>query len=371
MKYTSIYVGIDVHKEKSSVSIAPCGNKNVEYLGEIESTTKALDKLISKLKKMSSVLHFCYEAGPCGFRFYRHLVKRGFKCDVVAPSLVPCKPGEKVKTDRLDSQKLARFLRAGELTAIWVPDEREEALRDLCRARDDAKEAEKRAKQHLMSFLNRHGRNYPGKSAWTKTYYAWLGSLKFEQQADNLVLQEYLEWVECTGRKVHTMEEEMFKEFETWHMRPVAEALMALRGFDWLGAMGLLAELGDLRRFKEPKHLMAYSGSVPRESSSGKRIRKGSITGVGNEKVRRLLIEAAWTYRHSARRTAHWRAKAAKAPEEAQAISWKAMKRLNSRYWRILNKTGYSKKAVVSIARELAGFVWAIGQIVKPEPFTS
>lgn len=371
MKYNTIYVGLDVHKETSSVSIAPENSKEVEYLYKIESTTKALDKLIGKLKKRSPILHFCYEAGPCGFNFYRHLVKRGFKCDVVAPSLVPRKPGEKIKTDRLDSERLAKFLRAGELTAIWVPDESDEAIRDLCRARDDAKDAQKRAKQHLLSFLNRHSQKYPGKTPWTKTHYAWLGTLNFKYRADNLVLQEYLEWVECTGRKVNTMEKEMLKEFETWHMRPVAQALMALRGFDWLGAMGLLTEVGDLRRFKEAKHLMAYSGSVPRESSSGNRIRRGPITGVGNAKVRRLLIEAAWTYRHPARRTAHWKAKAAKSPEEAQAISWKAMKRLHSRYWRILNKTGYSKKAVVSIARELAGFVWAIGQIVEPEPLKS
>jgi transposase len=319
--------------------------------------------LIGRLSKEfeGAVILFCYEAGPCGYGLHRQILGLGHDCEVVAPSLIPKKPGERIKTDRRDALKLARLLRAGELTGIWVPDEEQEAMRDLCRARADMKSQERKARQQLGAFVLRHGHHWPSdKTRWTATHYNWLESLKFAHDWQQVVLQEYIEATKAASRRVADMMDQMLRVLPQWRLAPVVDALTALRGIDKLSAMTLLAELGDISRFQSPKQLMAYLGLVPGEHSSGGRRRQGAITLTGNAHARRTLVESAWSYRFAARQTAHLKRKAAAASDESKAIGWRAQKRLCGRY-RTLAQAGKNTKVVcVAIARELAGFVWDI-----------
>ncbi len=309
----------------------------------------------------TKLLLFCYEAGPCGYGLHRQILALGHGCEVVAPSLIPKKPGERIKTDRRDALKLSRLLRAGELTAIWVPDEEQEAMRDLCRARDDMKSQERKARQQLNAFVLRHGHHWPGdKKRWTATHYTWLESLKFAHDWQQVVLQEYIDAVKAASGRVAAMMGQLMRVLPQWRLAPVVDALTALRGIDKLSAMTLLAELGDISRFQSPKQLMAYLGLVPGEHSSGGRRRQGAITLTGNGHARRTLVESAWSYRFPARQTAHLKRKAANASDEAKAIGWRAQKRLCGRY-RTLTQAGKNTKLVcVAIARELVGFIWDI-----------
>lgn len=307
---------------------------------------------------------FCYEAGPCGYEIYRQLTKAGYDCVVIAPSLIPKKAGDRVKTDRRDAVSLARLLRAGELTSIWVPDREQEAMRDLTRAREDMKGMERNSRQRLGGFLLRHGKVYPGKSKWTKTYFRWLETLRFETAAQQIVLQEYIDMVKHTQERVASMEVEIRKALEGWMLKPVVEGLMALRGVDLIAAVTIVAELGDITRFESPRQLMAHLGLVPSEHSSGERQKRGGITKTGNSHVRRVLVEASWCYRLPARKTAHLRRKAEKTSNAVQEIAWKAQKRLCSRYWYLINKGKLPVKSCIAVARELVGFIWAIGQEV-------
>jgi transposase len=362
-KRYAVYVGLDVHKETIAVAIARPGRAEPEYRGEIAHKRKAVEKLIGRLSKESegALLLFCYEAGPCGYGLHRQILGLGHDCEVVAPSLIPKKPGERIKTDRRDALKLARLLRAGELTGIWVPDEEQEAMRDLCRARADMKSQERKARQQLGAFVLRHGHHWPSnKGRWTASHYNWLESLKFTHDWQQVVLQEYIDAVKTASQRVADMMGQMLRVLPQWRLAPVVDALTALRGIDKLSAMTLLAELGDISRFQSPRQLMAYLGLVPGEHSSGGRRRQGAITLTGNAHARRTLVESAWSYRFAARQTAHLKRKAAAASEEAKAIGWRAQKRLCGRY-RTLTQGGKNTKLVcVAIARELAGFVWDI-----------
>jgi transposase len=362
-KRYAVYVGLDVHKETIAVAIARPGREEPEYRGEIAHTSKAVEKLIGRLSKEfdGAVMLFCYEAGPCGYGVQRQILGAGHDCEVVAPSLIPKKPGERIKTDRRDALKLARLLRAGELTGIWVPDEEQEAMRDLCRARADMKSQERKARQQLGAFVLRHGHHWPaGKQRWTATHYTWLEALKFAHDWQQVVLQEYIDAVKAASQRVADMMGQMLRVLPQWRLAPVVDALTALRGIDKLSAMTLLAELGDISRFQSPKQLMAYLGLVPGEHSSGGRRRQGAITLTGNSHARRTLVESAWSYRFPARQTAHLKRKAATASDEAKAIGWRAQKRLCGRY-RTLTQAGKNTKLVcVAIARELAGFIWDI-----------
>jgi transposase len=292
---------------------------------------------------------------------HRQILGAGHDCEVVAPSLIPKKAGERIKTDRRDALKLARLLRAGELTAIWVPDEEQEAMRDLCRARADMKSQERKARQQLGAFVLRHGHHWPAnKTRWTAAHYNWLESLRFAHDWQQVVLQEYIDAVKAAGRRVADLMGQMLRVLPQWRLAPVVDGLTALRGIDKLSAMTLLAELGDISRFQSPKQLMAYLGLVPGEHSSGGRRRQGAITLTGNGHARRTLVESAWSYRFPARQTAHLKRKAAAASDEAKAIAWRAQKRLCGRY-RTLTQAGKNTKLVcVAIARELAGFIWDI-----------
>lgn len=357
------FVGLDVHKDTIAVAVARPGREESVYRGEIAHRPKTVSRWLEKLSREfdGTVLLFCYEAGPCGYGLYRQLVESGHECQVVAPSLIPKKAGERVKTDRRDALKLARLLRAGELTAVWVPDKDQEAMRDLTRARDDMKSQERKARQQLNAFVLRHGHHWPrGKARWTQAHFNWLESIKFAQPWLQVVLQEYVDAVKAATQRVGDLTDQLMRALPAWSLAPVVDALVALRGIDKLAATVLLAELGDISRFDSPKQLMAYLGLVPSEHSSGSRRRQGAITLTGNGHARRMLVECAWSYRFPARQTMHLKRKANMASPEAKTIAWRAQKRLCGRY-RQLTQAGKNVKLVcVAIARELVGFIWDI-----------
>jgi transposase len=284
----------------------------------------------------------------------------GLECLVVAPSLIPTKAGDRVKTDRRDSLNLARLYRAGELTAVWVPDGAQEALRDLTRAREDMKHFEKQAKQRLLAFLLRHGKSYGGETNWTKMHFRWFETVKFEHPVQQIVFQEYVDTVKAMTRRV--------EGFDGQIATSAAESgLMALRGISLLAGTIIVAEIGDLRRFASAPQLMAYLGVVPSEYSSGPTKVRGAITKTGNGHVRRILVEAAWTYRHPARKTEYLQRRAKHAPEKIQEIAWDAQKRLCGRYRLLEAKGKLKQKVCTAVARELAGFIWAIGQALPQQ----
>ncbi len=367
MNKFSKYVGLDVHKETIAVSVAEADGGEVRYIGEIANTPEAIEKLVKQLRKGGANLSFCYEAGPCGYVIYRQLTDLGWDCQVVAPSLIPKKAGDRVKTDRRDSLSLARLHRAGELTAVWVPDGAQEALRDLTRAREDMKHLQRQAKQRLLAFLLRHGKRYDGKSNWTQEHYRWLEMVKFDHPVQQIVFQDYVDTVKAMTKRVEAIDKQIESAAAESVFWPVIEGLMALRGVNLLTATTIVAEIGDLRRFASAPQLMAYLGVVPSEYSSGGTKSRGGITKTGNGHVRRLLVEAGWTYRHPARKTAVLERRAKRTSEAVQEIAWKAQKRLCGRY-RLLEARGKLKVQVcTAIARERAGFIWAIGHAL-PQP---
>jgi transposase len=367
MKQFSKYVGLDVHKATVAVAVAEAHGGEVRYFGEISNTPEAIQKLVKLLRKGEAQLSFCYEAGPCGYVIHRQLSDLGWDCQVVAPSLIPKKAGDRVKTDRRDALSLARLHRAGELTAVWVPDGAQEALRDLTRAREDMKHLQRQAKQRLLAFLLRHGKRYDGKSKWTQAHARWLEGVKFDQPTQQIVFQEYVDTVAALSKRLDALDGHLQSAASASVFWPVIESLMALRGVNLLTAATLMAEIGDLKRFASAPQLMAYLGVVPSEHSSGPNKTRGGITKTGNGHVRRVLVEAAWTYRHPARKTAVLQRRAERTPQVVQDIAWKAQTRLCARY-RTLEARGKLKvQACTAIARELAGFIWAIGQ-VSPQP---
>lgn len=367
MKEFSKYVGMDVHKATIAVSVAEANGGEIRYLGEIANTSEAITKLVRQLRKGEAQLSFCYEAGPCGYGIHRQLTELGWDCQVVAPSLIPKKAGERVKTDRRDSLMLARLHRAGELTAVWVPDDAQEGLRDLTRAREDMKSLQLKAKQRLSAFLLRHGKCYGGKSNWTQAHLRWLEEMKFVQPVQQIVFQEYVDTVKMLSKRIGALDQQLESAAGESVFWPVIEGLMALRGINLLTATTVVAELGDLKRFASAPQLMAYLGVVPSEHSSGASKSRGSITKTGNGHVRRVLVEAAWTYRHPARKTAYLQRRAERTSDEVQEIAWKAQKRLCARYKLMEAKGKLKVQACTAVARELAGFIWAIGQTM-PQP---
>ena len=369
MKEFSKYVGLDTHKDTIAVAVAgACGGKP-RYYGEIPNTAEAVSKLVRKLSPAGEVVSYCYEAGPCGYGIYRQITRLGHECAVVAPSLIPTRPGDRVKTDRRDGESLARLHRAGELTPVWVPDQEQEAIRDLTRAREDMKAMERHARQRLNAFLLRHGKIYEsGKSKWTQAHFRWLERVKFEIPVQQIVFEEYVDTVKQAQLRVMGLEEEMRRALAGWQLALIVEALMALRGVKLITAMTVVAELGDISRFDSPRQLMAYLGLVPSEYSSGKRQRRGGITKTGNGHVRRVLTEAAWCYRFQARKTAHLQRRAEKTSASVQAIAWKAQKRLCGRYRHLLARGKLRVQVCTAIARELSGFIWAIACEVMGRP---
>jgi transposase len=358
------YVGLDVHKEGIVVAVATGGLRGeVREYGRIANTPTALDRLLRKLGGDSVRLRLCYEAGPCGYGIQRQVSATGHECVVVAPSLIPRRAGDRVKTDRRDAASLARLHRAGELTAVWVPDARHEAMRDLARARLDAVHSLRRARQQLSGFLLRQGCHY-GRPAWTKLYRRWLAGLKFEQAVHHIVLEDYLAAVEAAEARRDRLTTQIEAMLPDWTLAPVVTALQTMRGMALVNAATLIAELGDLSRFVDPRQLMAYLGLVPSEHSSGASVTRGGITKAGNGAARRLLVEAAWSYRFPARISRELRLRQENQPKPIRDIAWKGQVRLCARY-RKLTRTGKPANVVTTaIARELTGFVWAIARQV-------
>lgn len=357
------YVGLDVHKDTIAVAVAECGRGDPVYEGVVANTPGKVAGLIERLSGRygGERLLWVYEAGPCGYGLYRQLVASGHDAEVVAPSLIPQKAGDRRKTDRRDALGLARLSRAGELTAVWVPDQEQEAIRDLTRAREDMKKLELKARQTLGAFLLRHGRVYSqGKSRWTQAHFRWLETLRFDSPVQQIVLQEYIEAVKAAQRQVAGLEQQMRAALAQWSLAPVAEGLMAMRGISLISAMTILAELGDITRFDSPRQLMAYLGLVPSEHSSGSSRRHGPITKAGNGHVRRVLTEAGWNYRFPARKTRDIEKRAEKTPPGVQAIAWQAQKRLCGRYQHLIHAGKVKQQVTTAVARELAGFIWAI-----------
>jgi len=361
------YVGLDVHKATVCVAVAASGrNGEVRQVGVFENRPEILCKMAARLGKGGRRLSFCYEAGPCGNGLHRLLTGCGHSCIVVAPSLIPMKSGDRVKTDRRDAMMLAKLHRAGELTAIWIPDAAHEAIRDLVRARATAGRVLSKARRHLQGFLLCHDRIYRGARAWTLAYRRWLTTVRFEHPAQQIVLQDYIHAVEDAEARRHRLTRQIEELLPSWSMAPVVVALQAMRGVALVVAVTVVAEVGDFRRFANARQLMAYLGLAPSEHSSGSIIRRGGITKAGNTLARRVLIEGAWTYRMTARvsRKLHDRLEPLSAV--IRDIAWKAQVRLCARYRR-LAAAGKPKVVVTTaIAREMVGFIWAIARIAQP-----
>lgn len=359
------YVAFDSSKLRNAVAIAEAGRTGeIRFYGEIDNSAAATAKLIRKLAGKYRRLTFCYEAGPTGYGLYRQIKRLGHECLVVAPSLIPKKAGDRVKTNRRDALSLAKLLRAGELTPVWVPDERHEAMRDLTRAREAAVEDLRGKRQQVSAFLLRHDLRYAGKQSWSKAYMGWLAGLKLAHLEQRIAFEEMLLAVRQAGERIDRLEAAMSAAVKDWSLSEAVTALMAMRGMDLISATGFLAEIGDLSRFQSPRELMAYLGLVPSEDSTGETIKRGPITKTGNRRARRMLVECAWSYRHPPRVGRDKQAKVAAAPPAVREIAWKAQCRLCARY-RLLTRRGKLKTvAVTAVARELAGFIWAVNREV-------
>lgn len=362
------FIGLDVHKESVSVSIAPSNSTEVRFYGNIGGRLDDVDRLIKKLAQPGVELRFCYEAGPTGYPLCRHLRKHGYVCEVVAPSLIPKKASDRVKTNRRDSDQLARLFRAGELTGIYVPDAADEAVRDLVRCREAARIEQLKARQRLKGFLLRHGFRYAGKSSWTEAHRRYLATLAMPFAAQRIAFQEYIEAITVAGERLTRLTSAVEDAAVGWSREPMVRALMSLRGVNVLTAMILVAEAGDLTRFDSPVQLMSYLGLTSCEESTGDKRWQGGITKCGNGACRRALIEAAQHYRLAPRVSVGLQQRQEKQPREVRAIAFKAQQRLHARH-KVLS--GHRKKAcvvVTALARELCGFVWAIAcQVSAPQ----
>ncbi|MEP6956055.1 MAG: IS110 family transposase [Chthoniobacterales bacterium] len=359
-----LYLGLDVHKDSIAVALAAAGRHGeVRDHGAITNDLHALEKLLARLRQAHGpgvAIHVCYEAGPCGFGIARRLQQLGVACSVIAPSMTPTRSGDRVKTDRRDARKLARLLRAGELTAIYIPEPTDEAMRDLCRARTDAVEDRRRARHQLKALLLRHGYRYTGKTAWTPAHLRYLRELVLPHPAMKVILEEYLMTIEAAHERIARTEAAMRDLMPAWRLAPAVRALMACKGFQLVAALILVSELGEIHRFSHPRQVMAYLGLVPTENTSSDKRRQGGISKCGNSHARWLLIECAQHYvtppkvskELSKRQEGHSR--------EVRAISWRAQTRLHTRFTRLTARRLQRNKALVAIARELCGFVWEV-----------
>ncbi len=361
------YLGLDVHKETIAVAIAPQHSTEVRRYGIIGGTLEAIDQLIKRIAQNNVELRVVYEAGPCGFVICRHLRSKGIPCEVVSPSLIPKKASDRVKTDRRDADQLARLYRAGELTAIHVPDQEDEAIRDLIRARTAAVHDQRQARHRLKGFLLRLGFRYTGKSSWTDAHKRYLSGLLMPQAPQQIAFQEYIHAIDEASDRLQRLTQAVEAALPGWKWEPVVRALMSLRGVQVLTAMTLVAEVGDLSRFEDPRSLMHFFGLTPSEHTSADKRVQGGITKCGNAHCRRVLTEAAWHYRLPPKVSEAMQKRQQQQSKAVRLIAWKAQPRLHKRF----KQLSIRKKSVVAataIARELTGFVWAIACQVQAAP---
>ncbi len=364
-----LFIGMDVHKESIVVSLADDDRSEVRRYGAIGGTLTDFKKLLRKLVSTGKDLFFCYEAGPCGYELYRFITSQGHQCIVVAPSLIPKKPGDKVKTDKRDADNLARLLRSGDLTSVYVPNAEDEAMRDLSRAREDAVQVLKGAKQRLKSFLLRHNIRFNGSANWSEKHLRWLAEdVNMAYPPQKIVFQEYVNSVTEANARVKRLEAEIQHHAKLWRLYPIIQSLMAMRGVRMVVAVTIISELGDLTRFEKPKQLMSFLGLTPSEHSTGDRIKKGSITKTGNQHARRVLIEAGWSYRFPAKVSKEIQKRQENASLPVRDIAWKAQLRLTKRFRTMANNGKLNNVIVVAMARELVAFMWAIAQEVPIQP---
>ena len=364
-KYSEAFVGFDTAKKRHAVAVADVGRDGeIRYFGEIDSSPAAIEKLLGKLAERYATLRVCYEAGPTGYGLYRQVRALGHDCTVVAPSLIPRRPGERVKTNRRDAVTLARLFRAGELTSLWVPDAVHEAVRDLVRAREAAAQDFRKKRQQLLSFLLRHGRMFGGRKHWSLAHWRWLAGQKFEHAAQQIVFQDAVDAIEDAAARL--LDEQLLAIVPSWSMAPVVAAYQAMRGVSFIVAVTFVAEIGDVRRFGNPRQLMAFLGLVPAERSTGERVRRAGLTLAGNRRARRVLVEGAWSYRYPARVGETLRTRLDGLPKAVRDIAWKAQIRLCARYRRLSAAGKKTPVVIAAIAREMAAFLWAIGRHVAP-----
>jgi transposase len=357
---------MDVHKESIDIALAEMGGE-VRHHGRVGGDMNALTRAVRKLESLGQPLVFVYEAGPCGFGIHRMLVARRHECWVVAPSNTPRRVRDRIKTDRRDCLKLAGLARAGELEPIYVPDPLDEAMRDLVRAREDAVIMQRQVRQRLGALLLRNDIRYAGKTPWTEAHRRWIARLVLPNAAQRIAFEEYVLAVAESTARVGRLTQSIEGQLAGWRWQPVVVALQACRGIQLIHAVRIVAELGDLSRFTHPRQLMAYLGLIPGEDSSGERRRQGAITKAGNSSARRALVEAAHAYQYRAAVTPVIARRQSALPKAVTDIAWKAQLRLCVRFRKLSARGVTRNKIVVAVARELAGFVWAIAQVVKPK----
>lgn len=361
MESTTLWVGMDVHKEFIVVSVLESDREVARPSVKIPNEPTKLKRFFGRLKAEGEV-RSCYEAGPCGYEVRRLLDAMRVSCDVIAPGLIPIRPGYRVKTDRIDAEKLARLFRAGELTSIRVPTEAEEALRELCRCREHVREDVTRQRHRVLKLLLRHGHTYRDGRHWTQKHWSWIETQRFAQPLTQTAFTEYRTQLESTLERLKALDQEISAVAEREPYKAQVARLRCLRGFDTLSAVTLLAEVSDFRRFNHPRELMAFVGLVVSEHSSAGKIRRGGITKTGNAHARRLFVEAAWHYRHPPRKSGTIKARWKDQPDAVVAHAYKAQERLHRRYFRLISRGKLSQVAAVAVARELCGFVWAIAR---------
>ncbi len=359
MQKVTTWAGLDVHAERIVITtLTGPGREGATW--DIPNEPKAVRRTFRRLLDEVFELRCCYEAGPCGFELHRQLTQMGVACEVVAPSLIPVKAGDRVKTDRRDAQKLARLYRAGELTTITVPSVEQEAVRDLVRARDDVRKDLTAARHRLAKFLIRHGHLYSAGSKWTLKFWAWTKKLVFERPPERLTFEHYVAAIQHLVERRAALDRELERIAATAPYVEPVKRLACLRGISTLTALALVAEIGDFRRFESPRKLMAYLGLVPREYSSGGKEKRGGITKTGNGHVRRLFVEAAWSYRHRPALGERVRAALEGQPAAVTGYARKAQERLHRRYTRLISRGKPSQVAVTAVARELCAFTWGL-----------
>jgi transposase len=360
------FVGLDIHKDSIAIAVAEAGRSAPRFVGTTVPTLASLCKALSRCAQPTRAL-VVYEAGPCGYGWARHLHAHGWRCEIIAPtSIVRSAAERRIKTDRRDALLLARESRSGDLVKVVMPDEGDEAIRDLSRSREDAVAARLRARQQMKAMLLRHGRDYHGKSSWTQAHERHLATIRFQHPAQEIAFNEYRQAIKDADERVERLTQALREQCAEWRMNPFVKALMCMRGFEFVAAVTFIAELGDLSRFAHPRALMAYLGLVPSEHSSGNTRHQGSITKTGNKHARRILVESAWTYRFKPQVSRVLQVRQENQPKAVRDIAWKAQLRLAKRYRSLsMGRRLPQNKVCIAIARELAGFIWDVARQVK------